>query len=476
MADTNKRSIVIPVLDFSPHGPYNIRTLLDDLEGIEGEVICIFNSDEVYEELRHHKRIDKFCFNKLNAGVSRSWNMGIDMAEGSVCFIMNADLHIEPSALDGLEEYLFSLDKAVIVGPHGAIIDYKRMSDLSYFTKGSFSQPVACDAISGFLFALHMERYLEHNFRFDARFSPCFFEEWDLGLQIKQAGLLCYAVPVAGFEHHWGVSQAAGDRAINYFGRSMTRNEILLANREKFVRKWHAVINGNAVSKPFKTAGPVANDSADDAAGGDLAAGIRDMMAFIDKIQGQTYPEPVSEMHAYITRKMIDDFLNRYPLASDAKILDVGCGQGPALDIFREKGYRAVGITVNDEDIRVCRAKGHETHCMDQSFMTFPDASFDFIWVRHCIEHSIFPFFTLSGFFRVLKDGAFMYLEVPAPNTACHHENNINHYSVLTRESWASLIGRTGFQLLERTDLNFETAAGPDEYWAFICRKTAEAV
>jgi len=44
------RSFVIPVLDFSSHSSYNIMTLLDDLKIINGEVICIFNSDEVYEK------------------------------------------------------------------------------------------------------------------------------------------------------------------------------------------------------------------------------------------------------------------------------------------------------------------------------------------------------------------------------------------------------------------------------------------
>ena len=97
---TASRSFVIPVLDFSPHSDYNIKTLLDDLFGIPGEVICIFNSRMVYEELRHHSRIDKFCYNNLNAGVSRSWNIGINMAEGRAVFIMNADLHIMPAAID----------------------------------------------------------------------------------------------------------------------------------------------------------------------------------------------------------------------------------------------------------------------------------------------------------------------------------------------------------------------------------------
>lgn len=131
------RSFIIPVLDYSPHSPYNINTLLGDLENIHGEVICIFNSHEIFDKLRNHPRIDKYCFNNLNAGVSRSWNIGINMAEGRTAFILNADIHIQSLAVSQLESYLLRLDKAVIVGPQGSHLDFKNLSVLRYFEKGT---------------------------------------------------------------------------------------------------------------------------------------------------------------------------------------------------------------------------------------------------------------------------------------------------------------------------------------------------
>ncbi len=73
---------------------------------------------------------------------------------------------------------------------------------------------------------------------FDVQYSPCFMEEWDMGLQVLQAELACYAVPVTDFEHDWGISQSKENNKINYFGREVYRNDILLANREKFLAKW----------------------------------------------------------------------------------------------------------------------------------------------------------------------------------------------------------------------------------------------
>jgi len=232
------RSFVIPVLDFSPHSPYNIHTLLDDLGPLAGEVICIFNSVAVFESLKDHPRIDKYAYNKLNAGVSRSWNIGLNLAEGAAVFVFNADLHIGPAAVDQLAHYLFALPHAVIVGPQGSLLDFKNLTVLHYYEKGHFHEPVRTHDVSGFCFAIHRERFLAHGLGFDVRYSPCFMEEWDMGLQVIQAELACYAVPVTDFDHHWGVSTASGQAPIHYFGRPVARNDVLAANRSKFLAKW----------------------------------------------------------------------------------------------------------------------------------------------------------------------------------------------------------------------------------------------
>lgn len=196
------------------------------------------------------------------------------------------------------------------------------------------------------------------------------------------------------------------------------------------------------------------------------------LVSFIDKIESETYPEAPSQIHSEITSKILDILLPQYHIHQNARILDIGCGQGPALDIFRDKGYvSTIGITLNDEDVNICLQKGHDVRKMDQSFLVFPDSSFDFIWARHVIEHSIFPYFTLKEFARVMAPGGVLYLEVPAPETSCHHEINPNHYSVFGRSSWASLIGRSGFTVNDQTKYSFTTGMGPDEYWGYICTK-----
>jgi GT2 family glycosyltransferase len=233
-----KRSFVIPVLSLGESQMYNIAGLLDDLGAIEGEVICIFNSDVVFERLHNHPRIDKFSYNKTNAGVSRSWNMGINLAEGKTVFILNEDLHIRPAAIAQMEHYLFHLPKAVLVSPQGSYLDFINMRIIEYFQKGTFHQPVRTHDVSGFFFAIHLERFISHKLAFDVRYSPCFMEEWDMGMQVIKAGLACYALPVVDFDHQWGISSGREDRPIRYFDTIVYRNDLLETNRQKFRQKW----------------------------------------------------------------------------------------------------------------------------------------------------------------------------------------------------------------------------------------------
>jgi ubiquinone/menaquinone biosynthesis C-methylase UbiE len=159
-----------------------------------------------------------------------------------------------------------------------------------------------------------------------------------------------------------------------------------------------------------------------------------------------------------------------HAFAPGAKVLDVGCGQGVGLEVFAAAGLDAIGITLGP-DVAACRAKGLNVVEMDLSFLDFEDARFDLVWCRHALEHSVFPFFTLSEMHRVLKPGGVLYVEVPAPDTACAHQTNPNHYSVLGKSMWIELIRRTGFAEIAAADLNFSTGVGPDTYWAFITKK-----
>ncbi|NER08076.1 MAG: class I SAM-dependent methyltransferase, partial [Okeania sp. SIO3C4] len=147
-----------------------------------------------------------------------------------------------------------------------------------------------------------------------------------------------------------------------------------------------------------------------------------------------------------------------------------------ALEIFKKHGFSPTGITLNNEDVAICQQKGYQVYEMDQSFLEFEDNYFDFVWCRHCLEHSIFPYFTLQEIYRVIKPEGYLYLEVPAPDTSCQHQTNKNHYSVLGKTMWLDLIKRTGFEILQVLDIQFNLPIGPYIYWAMIQRKNSSTI
>jgi len=159
-----------------------------------------------------------------------------------------------------------------------------------------------------------------------------------------------------------------------------------------------------------------------------------------------------------------------FPLPPAARILDMGCGQGLALEHFAADGFKATGIALG-EDVSICQEKGFDAVEMDFSFLDFDDQTFDLIWCRHALEHSFMPLFVLSEIHRVTKPGGVVYIEVPSPGTNAQHERNPNHYSVLGLRMWLQLIQRAGFVDLSHFEIGFPLAIGPDSYMGFICRR-----
>ena len=199
--------------------------------------------------------------------------------------------------------------------------------------------------------------------------------------------------------------------------------------------------------------------------------GIQRFINFLTKIENETYPETPSKIHSDISNTMIDFLVDNISLSPNTKILDVGCGQGVALTKFKEKGFNAIGITLNDTDVKICREKGFEVYKMYQSFLNFPDDSFGLLWARHILEHSIFPYYTLNEYKRVLKKSGILYIEIPASNSDCKHERNINHYSILNRIMWESLFERHNFQIIYKKIFALENQYGKDKYWVFILKE-----
>jgi SAM-dependent methyltransferase len=173
------------------------------------------------------------------------------------------------------------------------------------------------------------------------------------------------------------------------------------------------------------------------------------------------HDEGDSQLHRVMTEQAVKTYVDPLNLPKESVILDLGCGPGYFLDEMKSRGYtNLTGVTLSPGDIKTCEDKGHVIKKYDLSFLSqkegYYDESVDFIFLRHALEHSPYPIFSLMEYNRVLKQGSKIYIEVPAPDCERQHEFNPNHYSILGSTQLAALLTRCGFNIDRFNDLVFD--------------------
>ena len=184
----------------------------------------------------------------------------------------------------------------------------------------------------------------------------------------------------------------------------------------------------------------------------------------LDELAGDIYPQPRDAGHDARTNDVLMRWLpamSTFKKGEQKKVLDVGCGQGNAADIFDLFGWTWTGVTLG-EDYNVCKAKGLNVYPDDFSFLDrFDDSSFDMVFARHSLEHSPIPLPTLFEWHRVCK----FYLMLIVPSVEKEIVAGLNHYALLYKVQWEALLFRAGFRAM------WEDKSEPTEY-RLLCQRT----
>ena len=137
---------------------------------------------------------------------------------------------------------------------------------------------------------------------------------------------------------------------------------------------------------------------------------------FEKRSQDTVYSEMSGSFHDDIIPDLVQRLLPEFKLDPTCKMLDIGCGPGVFIKSVKELGYNNVtGVTLSAEDVDACVSQGFTAISASMTDLPIKDASIDFIWCRHALEHSPYPLFTLFEFQRVLAPGGQVFIEVPAP-------------------------------------------------------------
>jgi len=179
-------------------------------------------------------------------------------------------------------------------------------------------------------------------------------------------------------------------------------------------------------------------------------------VAFEDRYRGST--EEI--------RKRLGDYLPLF--AGAGNVLDVGCGRGELLELFRERGVTARGIDVNDEMVALCRSRGLTADKADA--LTFlaaqPEQSLGGLIAIQVVEH-LEPAYLIrfiEAAYRALRPDAAVVLETI--NAACwsaffdSYIRDFTHARPLHPDTLRYLVQASGFRSVE---IQYRSPFGAEE-------------
>lgn len=147
---------------------------------------------------------------------------------------------------------------------------------------------------------------------------------------------------------------------------------------------------------------------------------------------GNFYPETYSWKETLVTGSFITKWMRnlekkyRYHLLKDevskllkftrngsGKVLDVGCGAGDRLDVFRSMGLKTYGVEISDsadyarDHLKLNVLKG------DLFSAHFPDRFFDIVTLYSVLEHTHNPMMVCEEVRRILKEKGSLVIQIP---------------------------------------------------------------
>ncbi|MDQ6904216.1 MAG: class I SAM-dependent methyltransferase, partial [Bacteroidota bacterium] len=95
-------------------------------------------------------------------------------------------------------------------------------------------------------------------------------------------------------------------------------------------------------------------------------------------------------------------------LPNDARILDIGCGDGFHLDLFRRFGKKSwilEGVDIDKRAVEAATALGFKVHMGSVEEIELPENAYDLVFIIQTIEHVAKPDEVLRAIHRLLRKG-----------------------------------------------------------------------
>jgi 2-polyprenyl-3-methyl-5-hydroxy-6-metoxy-1,4-benzoquinol methylase len=144
----------------------------------------------------------------------------------------------------------------------------------------------------------------------------------------------------------------------------------------------------------------------------------------------------------------LDWIIRKYKINQDSKLIEIGCGDGQYLEIFKELGYKCEGLEVGDENSLYCSAKGFENF---HGTVFDIEGQYDAFFCFYYLEHLPYPVDFIHNIYGILKPGGIGVIEVPSydqiEKNSVWMEFTKDHVLYFRKRTLSYLLFKCGFEI-----------------------------
>lgn len=148
------------------------------------------------------------------------------------------------------------------------------------------------------------------------------------------------------------------------------------------------------------------------------------------------------------------DFVRKHVASGELEseggsVLDVGCRAASFLALFKKRGWAVTGLDPNPRSAYAREWYGIDVIPKLFEKGLFPDGAFDAVLHSHALEHVPDPKGVLAEFYRVLKPGGWVFIEVPNETRERIAALKLSpHLYFFTPDTLSRLARETGFDVV----------------------------
>ncbi len=253
-------SIIMPVFNKAEFTFQCLRSIIHVVDFSQTEVIIVDNAstDNTEQVISHFEELVRVITNKRNCGFVDACNQGAAAAHGKYLVFLNNDTTVLPGWLEYLVKTVEDNPSVGAVGsmflyPDGSIqeagaivwkngeADHYGWGESPNDKRFNFAREVDyCSAAS----LMVRKEIFQSLGGFDRRFVPAYYEDVDLCFGVRLLGYKVIYQPLSRLVHYEGATAGVDPKI------GVKRFQIV--NREKFVEKWHDVLEREYHEKNLK--------------------------------------------------------------------------------------------------------------------------------------------------------------------------------------------------------------------------------